>query len=152
MTRFSRSTCFVRSSARLHKQNDRHAEVRRCYFKNPLLFFYGQHSLYRSLPAFIKMLNTGSRALGDVFPSDRELEHAVKTLNLPVNGRSFDGSLWVPLGWLAASCGSPSTYGFQSIHALARQAHREQSQCDFAFPFLEYFHGDFFAGSLGRLK
>jgi hypothetical protein len=49
------------------------------------------------------MLNSGSRALGDVFPSDRELEHAVETLNLPVNGRSFDGSLWVPLRWPAAA-------------------------------------------------
>jgi hypothetical protein len=70
----------------LHKQNDRHAEVRRCCFKNPLFFFYGQHSFYRTLPTFIKMLNTGSGALGDVFPSDRELEYAVKTLNLPVPG------------------------------------------------------------------
>src|SRR5437773_9475432 len=41
---------------------------------------------------------------------------------------------------------------FRKCHPLARQAHLEQSQCDFAFPFLEYFHGDFFAGSLGRLK
>ncbi len=49
------------------------------------------------------MLNTGSRALGDVFPSDRELEHAVKTLNLPVDGRSFDGCLWIALGRLTAS-------------------------------------------------
>jgi hypothetical protein len=34
------------------------------------------------------MLNTGSRAFGDVFPSDRELEDAVKTLNFPVDGQS----------------------------------------------------------------
>ena len=34
---------------------------------------------------------TGSRALGDIFPSDRELEHAMKALNLPVYGRDDVG-------------------------------------------------------------
>src|SRR6266849_10509418 len=49
------------------------------------------------------MPDARSRTLGDVLPSDRELEHALKTLNLPIDGCSFDRRLWVALRRLAAS-------------------------------------------------
>src|SRR5260370_11533943 len=49
------------------------------------------------------MPDTSSGALGDVLPSDRELEHALKTFELPVDSCSFDSDLWVALRRLAAS-------------------------------------------------
>jgi hypothetical protein len=58
-------------------------------FEDSLFFFHAQHALCWALAPFIEMPDTSSGALGDVLPSDRELEHALKIFHLPVDGCSF---------------------------------------------------------------
>jgi hypothetical protein len=56
-----------------------------------------------ALAALIEVPDTSSGALGDILPSDRELEHALEIFHLPVDGGSFDSDPWIALRRLATS-------------------------------------------------
>jgi hypothetical protein len=56
-----RKALAIRSSARLHEQNDRNPNVRGCCAEDSLFFIHGQHTLRRPLPAFLEMFHAGRR-------------------------------------------------------------------------------------------
>jgi hypothetical protein len=93
----------VGSSARLHKQNDGHAKMRRCCFEDSVFFLHGQHSLCWPLPAFVEMFHTGSGAFSQVLALDRKLEHTLQIFKLAVDCGSLDGRPRVAFRRLSAA-------------------------------------------------
>jgi hypothetical protein len=84
-----RKALAIRSSARLHEQNDRNAKVRACCAEDSLFSIHGQHALRRSLPALVEMFHAGRRVLGGVFAIHRELEHALQVFECSLSAKSI---------------------------------------------------------------
>jgi hypothetical protein len=91
------------SSARLHEQNDRNAEVWRCCCEDSLFLLDNQHPLGGSFPSLVKVFHASGGTLGDVFAIHRELEHALETFEVPVHRSSLDRAFRPTLGRLAAA-------------------------------------------------